>query len=153
MPDDPATSPNRDDEETERFALPRALTYASVGAYIAGLLIVNLDLARHGIWDVELGRPQYILVGVLWAVLNGLAVAWLAVALITIGPFFETFHLKFRPWYRIPVAVLRLLLLLFFLAVVEALVFMVLVWLPLYVALGFQAVSGLILFSDFSHRR
>src|SRR5271157_4022743 len=149
MPDGPATSPNRDDEKAELLALPRALAIASGGAYIVGLLIVNLDLARHGIWDVELGRPQYILAGALWAVLNGLAVAWLAVALIMIGPFFQRFHPKFRPWHHVPVVVLRLLLLLFFLAVAEALVFMALVWLPLYVALGFQNVSRLILFSDF----
>jgi hypothetical protein len=149
MPDGPATPSNRADEETERFALPQALTYASVGAYIVGLLIVNLDLARHGIWDVELGRPQYILVGVLWAVLNGLALAWSAVGLMMVGVFFRDFHPKFRPWHHVPLVAWRLVLLLFFFAAAEALVFMVLVWSPLYMALGFQHVSGLILFSDF----
>ena len=143
MPDGPATPPDRDDEETEPTDLPRALAIASGGAYVAGLFIVNLDLARHGIWDVELGRPQYILVGVLWAVLNGLALAWPAVAVRLIEPFFRTFHPKFRPWYRVPAVLWRLLLLLFFLGAAEALAFMALVYLPLYVALGLQHVSGL----------
>ena len=147
MPADPATSANRDDEETELFALPRALSFSALGAYVVGLFIVNLDLARHGIWDVELGRPQYILVGVLWAVLSGLAVAWLPVAVITIGRVFKNFHPNFRPWHRAPRDVFRLLLLLLVLAIAEVLVFFGLVWAPLYVALGLRQFSGVVLFS------
>ena len=54
------SSSDRNGEESEPFALPRALTFAALGCYIAGLFIVNLDLARHGVWDVELAKPQYI---------------------------------------------------------------------------------------------
>jgi hypothetical protein len=146
MPVDPALPANRDEEESELFALPRALTFAGLGAYILGLFIVNLDLAKHGIWDVELARPQYILAGVLWAVMNGLAVAWLLVALSTIGFVFKNFHPEFQPWHRAPVTVFKLLLRLLALAVVEVVVFYVLVRGPLFAALGLQSASWVVIF-------
>ena len=36
-----------------------------------GLLIVNMDLGRYGVVELELARPEYVLVGLLWAVLVG----------------------------------------------------------------------------------
>ena len=52
-----------------------------IGAsYVAGLLIVNFDSARHGIWDLQLARAQYVLVGTLWIFLTALALAWLVLA-------------------------------------------------------------------------
>ena len=93
--------------------------------------------------------PEYILAGVLWAVSSGLAVAWLPVSVMTMARFFRNFHPIFRPWRRVPGTVYRLLLLLLGLAFVEVMIFAFLVWLPIYVVLGFQDISGTILFSYF----
>ena len=38
--------------------------------YIMGLLIVNIDLSRHGLVKLDLGRPEYIMAGLLWAFLT-----------------------------------------------------------------------------------
>jgi hypothetical protein len=38
--------------------------------YTAGLIIVNLDLARYGIVNFELARPEYITIGALWLLLS-----------------------------------------------------------------------------------
>jgi hypothetical protein len=37
------------------------------GLYTVGLIVVNLDLARYGIVDLDLARPEYVLAGALWA--------------------------------------------------------------------------------------
>jgi hypothetical protein len=44
---------------------------AAVGAvlYGVGLVITNLDLGRHGIVNLDLARPQYLMAGALWAFL------------------------------------------------------------------------------------
>jgi hypothetical protein len=48
--------------------------------YVIGLLIVNMELARHGVWSLDLGRAEYVTVGVLWLVLTGAAVTWFLLA-------------------------------------------------------------------------
>jgi hypothetical protein len=52
------------------------LDFASTIAvlYAIGLLIVNLDLARYGVVAVDLARPEYIMVGLLWALLVTLTI-------------------------------------------------------------------------------
>jgi hypothetical protein len=37
--------------------------------YTAGLLIVNIDLARYGTTSLDLARPEYVLAGALWALM------------------------------------------------------------------------------------
>lgn len=43
--------------------------------YAIGLLIVNVDLARYGMVNVDLARPEYVMAGGLWVVLT-LMSAW-----------------------------------------------------------------------------
>jgi hypothetical protein len=40
--------------------------------YGVGLIIVNLDLGRYGVAAVDLARPEYVMVGLLWAFLESL---------------------------------------------------------------------------------
>ena len=44
-------------------------------AYAVGLVIVNIDLARHGVTNVSLTRPEYVLVGSLWLAVTMIGVA------------------------------------------------------------------------------
>jgi hypothetical protein len=39
--------------------------------YATGLFVVNLNLRREGIIDLDLAKPGYLIVGGLWAVLTG----------------------------------------------------------------------------------
>ena len=74
--------------QTERPAetdLVRIFPVAVGACYVAGLLIVNIELARHGVWEFDLGQPQYVLVGALWLALAGLGIAWLIFALMIPG--------------------------------------------------------------------
>jgi hypothetical protein len=50
-----------------------AMTLA--GLYTVGIIIVNLDLGRHGLFHLDLARPEYVMAGTLWAMLT-LATAW-----------------------------------------------------------------------------
>jgi hypothetical protein len=43
--------------------------------YTIGLIIVDVDLARYGIVNAELARPEYIVVGGLWLLLSASAAA------------------------------------------------------------------------------
>ncbi len=43
--------------------------------YAIGLLIVNLDLGRYGLVAVDLARPEYVVVGLLWTILVTLTIA------------------------------------------------------------------------------
>jgi len=44
---------------------------SAIGAlYAAGLLIVNADLAYFGLVSLDLARPEYVLVGALWAFIS-----------------------------------------------------------------------------------
>jgi hypothetical protein len=45
------------------------------GLYTVGIIIVNLDLGRHGLFHLDLARPEYVMAGGLWAVLT-LATTW-----------------------------------------------------------------------------
>jgi hypothetical protein len=46
-------------------------TISAIGAlYAAGLLIVNADLAYFGLVSLDLARPEYVLVGALWAFIS-----------------------------------------------------------------------------------
>jgi hypothetical protein len=52
--------------------VPRAGQALVVGVgllYAVGLIVVNLDLAVYGVTSHDLARPEYVLVGVLWALL------------------------------------------------------------------------------------
>jgi hypothetical protein len=61
----------------DRITRDLALSFATtMGAlYAVGLLIVNLDLGRFGVVAVDLARPEYIMVGLLWAILVTLTIA------------------------------------------------------------------------------
>jgi hypothetical protein len=145
MPEEAGENPGRD-EQGEAFELPRALTFLTLGCYMVGLLVVNLDLARYGIWDVDLAKPQYVLVGVLWAVLNGLFIGWFIAALAVLEPLFKNMRAKLRPWYKAPLVILSVVLVA---ALYEAMVFGAMIWLPLFFALGAQSPSVLVIFQDF----
>ncbi len=64
-------------ESNKTFAgdgIPSALTtaarllVAALGAlYTVGLLIVNIDLARYGVSNLGLARPEYVMAGAFWA--------------------------------------------------------------------------------------
>src|SRR5438552_2903440 len=43
--------------------------------YAIGLLVVNLDLARHGVVNLDLARPEYVMAGGLWLFM-ALLTAW-----------------------------------------------------------------------------
>jgi len=44
----------------------------SVGfLYVVGLLVVNIDLARYGVTNLDLARPEYIMAGALWLLAIG----------------------------------------------------------------------------------
>jgi hypothetical protein len=45
--------------------------------YVIGLLIVNVELGRYGMIEVNLARAEYVMAGTLWAIL--IAVVWIAV--------------------------------------------------------------------------
>lgn len=52
--------------------VPASIIPLSVGVlYGVGLLITNIDLGPYGLLSVDLARPQYIMAGLLWAVLIG----------------------------------------------------------------------------------
>lgn len=51
--------------------LSRTLVVGVGSLYAAGLLIVNIDLARYGLSNLDLARPEYVLAGALWAVVVG----------------------------------------------------------------------------------
>jgi len=38
--------------------------------YVAGLFILNVDLGRQGIVDLELARPEFVLIGAMWFLLT-----------------------------------------------------------------------------------
>jgi len=61
------------DRVTRDLALDVAATLAVL--YAVGLLIVNVDLGRHGVVAVDLARPEYIMVGLLWAILQLFTIA------------------------------------------------------------------------------
>ena len=70
------TSPDVPEPQTfkdEIFSLLGDFTRVSVFVvglfYIAGLLIKNVDLGRMGIVDLDLARPEYVLIGAMWFVL------------------------------------------------------------------------------------
>ena len=69
------------EEKSKGLDLPRSLAIAGAATYVAGLLIVNIDLARHGIWDTQLARAQYVEVGALWIFLTLIGAAWLVVSM------------------------------------------------------------------------
>ena len=72
----------RQDEKPGALDLPRVFGLVVGACYVAGLLIVNIDLARHGVWDLQLARAQYVLVGALWIFLTVLAAAWIVLAML-----------------------------------------------------------------------
>jgi len=45
-----------------------ALTLGTL--YVIGLLIVNIELGRYGVFSAGLDRPEYVLAGALWAFLS-----------------------------------------------------------------------------------
>jgi hypothetical protein len=51
--------------------------------YVIGLVIVNMELAQHGIVNLDLGRAQYVLVGFLWIAVTGLGIGWFTLMLLT----------------------------------------------------------------------
>jgi hypothetical protein len=51
--------------------------------YVAGLLIVNIDLARYGLVNLDLAQTQYISVGGLWALYSTVALVGVAVGIVT----------------------------------------------------------------------
>jgi hypothetical protein len=51
--------------------------------YAIGLLIVNLDLARHGVVSLDLGRPEYVMAGGLWVFITVLT-AWSLYGAVTL---------------------------------------------------------------------
>jgi hypothetical protein len=51
-----------------------AAVILGAGVYGVGLLIVNLELARYGVASLNLARPEYVLAGVLWAVVTILGI-------------------------------------------------------------------------------
>ena len=50
--------------------LPRLGVVALGGLYVVGVLIVNMDLARYGVVNLDLARPEYLLAGGLWVFLT-----------------------------------------------------------------------------------
>jgi hypothetical protein len=50
--------------------LGRSLGLVAVLFYVAGLFIVNIHLGRLGVVDLELARPEFVLVGAIWFVLT-----------------------------------------------------------------------------------
>lgn len=48
------------------LTLARLAVVVIAGAYVVGLLIVNINLAQYGLVRLNLGRPEYIMAGVLW---------------------------------------------------------------------------------------
>lgn len=47
--------------------LPRLGAVGLGVLYVAGVLIVNIDLGRYGVVNLDLARPEYLLAGGLWA--------------------------------------------------------------------------------------
>src|SRR5258708_29804099 len=57
--------------ELERVqSLGKAAVFGVGLLYVVGLVILNLDLGRHGLVSLDLARPEYILVGSLWMFLT-----------------------------------------------------------------------------------
>jgi len=50
--------------------LARIVSVLVVFLYVAGILIRNFDLGRLGVTDLELARPEYVLIGAMWFVLT-----------------------------------------------------------------------------------
>jgi hypothetical protein len=68
----PAKEDEREDANWwERIARGLVVDFATTIAalYAVGLLIVNLDLGRYGVATTDLARPEYVMVGLLWAIL------------------------------------------------------------------------------------
>jgi hypothetical protein len=59
--------------ENVRAATQFVVTLGGI-IYGVGLLIVNIDLARYGVFSVSLTRPEYVLAGGLWAFITVLGV-------------------------------------------------------------------------------
>jgi hypothetical protein len=61
----------------DRIASGLAVDFATTIAvlYAVGLLIVNLDLGRYDVVAIDLARPEYVMVGLLWAILVSLTIA------------------------------------------------------------------------------
>src|ERR1019366_7381252 len=99
--------------------------------YAIGLLIVNLDLGRYGLVAVDLARPEYVVVGLLWTILVTLTIAaiWFVTWLVLdvtwpsalfkpfVGPqdfwpwswsFLRSLHFTYLSWESYPVAVSRI---------------------------------------------
>ena len=70
------------DRITRGIVVNVATTIAAL--YAIGLLIVNLDLGRYGLVAVDLARPEYVMVGLLWAILVTLTIAviWFIIWLV-----------------------------------------------------------------------
>jgi hypothetical protein len=49
--------------------------------YVIGLLIVNIEMASFGVFNISLARAEYILVGTTWAALTGITVSAALVSL------------------------------------------------------------------------
>src|SRR5574337_723194 len=47
-------------------SLARLVVVVIAGLYAVGLLIVNINQAQYGLVRLDLGRPEYIMAGVLW---------------------------------------------------------------------------------------
>jgi hypothetical protein len=137
-----------DRETRSHFTLPGLLAFVTATCYVVGLLIVNLDLARFGIWDVELGKAQYVLVGALWLVLTGLGAAWFVLSLLALGWVFKDRTLILRSWHEAPRTVLRFILSLCSLALLEVILFFLLLWAPLWLFSGIARPTSALLFSD-----
>jgi len=61
----------------DRITRDLAVSFATAMGvlYAVGVLIVNLDLGRYGVVAVDLARPEYVMVGLLWTVLVTLTIA------------------------------------------------------------------------------
>lgn len=80
------------------------------GVYVLGLLIINIDLGRNGLISLNLGRPEYILAGALWAFLS---IGMLG-AVMVLSDAVREFRLSMKenPWKRL-YAVIRLVVIIF----------------------------------------
>lgn len=60
------------DRTVRGLAVDFATTIAAL--YAVGLLIVNLDLGQYDVVATDLARPEYVMVGLLWAILVTLTI-------------------------------------------------------------------------------
>ena len=65
-------------------ALPRLGVVTIGGLYTIGVLIVNMDLARYGVVNLDLARPEYLLAGGLWSFVTLIMVATIQFGLASV---------------------------------------------------------------------